>query len=58
MSDSHATAVDSAEQHHPQLRHHFADMEQQKNTASLGMWLFLFTAIYWWGSAGATLVEH
>ena len=48
MSDSHATAVDSAEQH-PQLRHHFADMEQQKNTASLGMWLFLVTEIMFFG---------
>ena len=48
MSDSHATAVDNAEQH-PQLRHHFADMEQQKNTASLGMWLFLVTEIMFFG---------
>lgn len=48
MSDSHATAVDTAESH-PQLRHHFADMEQQKNTASLGMWLFLVTEIMFFG---------
>ena len=48
MSDSHATAVDTAESH-PQLRHHFANMEQQKNTASLGMWLFLVTEIMFFG---------
>ena len=48
MSDSHATAVDTATPP-PQLRHHFADMEQQKNTASLGMWLFLVTEIMFFG---------
>src|SRR5438045_4963555 len=48
LSDSHATAVDTAESH-PQLRHHFANMEQQKNTASLGMWLFLVTEIMFFG---------
>ena len=47
MTDSHATAVDTAEA--PQLRHHFADMEQQKNSASLGMWLFLVTEIMFFG---------
>jgi hypothetical protein len=29
------------EQHGPELRHHFADAEQQRNAASLGMWVFL-----------------
>jgi cytochrome c oxidase subunit III len=48
LSDSHATAVDTATPP-PQLRHHFADMEQQKNTASLGMWLFLVTEIMFFG---------
>jgi cytochrome c oxidase subunit 3 len=31
--------------HNPELRHHFADMDQQRNSASLGMWLFLVTEI-------------
>jgi cytochrome c oxidase subunit 3 len=48
LSDSHATAVDTSTPP-PQLRHHFADMEQQKNTASLGMWLFLVTEIMFFG---------
>ena len=48
MSDSHATAVQDAE-HHPALQHHFADMQQQKNAASLGMWLFLVTEIMFFG---------
>ena len=46
--DSHATTVDN-ELHHPELRHHFADMQQQKNAASLGMWLFLVTEIMFFG---------
>ena len=36
-------------EHNPALRHHFADMTQQKNSASLGMWLFLVTEIMFFG---------
>ena len=48
MADSHATAVEAVAAN-PELRHHFADMEQQKNAASLGMWLFLVTEIMFFG---------
>lgn len=48
MADSHATALQDAA-HNPELRHHFADMQQQKNAASLGMWLFLVTEIMFFG---------
>ena len=48
VSDSHASAVDT-EVPSPELRHHFADMQQQKNAASLGMWLFLVTEIMFFG---------
>jgi len=44
----HATAVEPAGAN-PELRHHFADMEQQRNAASLGMWLFLVTEIMFFG---------
>ena len=37
------------EAHNPALRHHFADEQQQKNAASLGMWLFLVTEIMFFG---------
>lgn len=47
MAD-HATAVE-AQGANPELRHHFADMEQQKNASSLGMWLFLVTEIMFFG---------
>lgn len=33
----------------PELRHHFADVEQQRNAASLGMWWFLGTEIMFFG---------
>src|ERR1700722_15070688 len=34
---------------HTELLHHFADAQQQKNAASLGMWLFLVTEIIFFG---------
>ena len=35
--------------HNPELQHHFADMEQQRDASSLGMWLFLATEIMFFG---------
>jgi cytochrome c oxidase subunit 3 len=35
--------------HNPELRHHFADMEQQTNAAIMGMWVFLITEIMFFG---------
>lgn len=37
------------EQHGPELRHHFVSAEQQRNAASLGMWVFLGTEIMFFG---------
>jgi cytochrome c oxidase subunit III len=37
------------EQLHPELLHHFADAQQQRNSASLGMWVFLGTEIMFFG---------
>jgi cytochrome c oxidase subunit 3 len=36
-------------EHHPALRHHFVSLEQQKETSTLGMWLFLLTEIMFFG---------
>jgi len=36
-------------EHEEGLRHQFADMEQQRNAASLGMWIFLGTEIMFFG---------
>ncbi len=53
MHDSQATTgpvtTMEHEAHNPALLHHFADAQQQKNAASLGMWLFLVTEIMFFG---------
>ncbi len=37
------------EHHPPYLRHHFADANQQRESAKLGMWIFLLTEILFFG---------
>ena len=51
MSDSHAVATAEAghEEHPAYLRHHFVSLEQQNETSSFGMWLFLLTEIMFFG---------
>jgi cytochrome c oxidase subunit 3 len=53
MSDSHAVATAEAghdhHEHPAYLRHHFVSLEQQQETASFGMWLFLLTEIMFFG---------
>jgi len=41
--------VEHEHQDRPELRHHFADVVQQRNAASLGMWWFLGTEIMFFG---------
>src|SRR4051812_14009206 len=45
--DSREQALHSG--HHPDLQHHFDDMEQQKEASSLGMWVFLAQEIMFFG---------
>ena len=45
--DSREEALHSG--HHPDLQHHFDDMEQQKEASSLGMWVFLAQEIMFFG---------
>src|ERR1044071_1765862 len=35
--------------HHSPLAHHFEDLEQQKDAATLGMWAFLATEVLFFG---------
>lgn len=35
--------------HHPDLAHHFEDIDQQHEAASLGMWAFLITEVMFFG---------
>ena len=48
MHDSQATTIQH-EEHNQALVHQFSDAKQQKNAASLGMWLFLATEIMFFG---------
>ena len=47
MADTSALATQEHE--HSDLQHHFADMEQQKEASTLGMWVFLGTEIMFFG---------
>jgi cytochrome c oxidase subunit 3 len=51
--DSQAIATHPEEhaehEHSPYLRHHFANLEQQRETSTFGMWLFLLTEIMFFG---------
>jgi cytochrome c oxidase subunit III len=42
LADTHASI-------HPDLAHHFDNMEQQREATSLGMWIFLVTEIMFFG---------
>jgi cytochrome c oxidase subunit III len=39
----------AVESHNPALRHHFVDMEQQREASTLGMWVFLATEVMFFG---------
>ena len=49
MSDNTLIGLHHEEQHRPELLHHFATEEQQRNSASLGMWIFLATEVMFFG---------
>jgi cytochrome c oxidase subunit 3 len=47
LADTHV--VDAEHAHSPHLRHHFDDMDQQFDSATFGMWVFLLTEIMFFG---------
>jgi len=51
LSDSQAAVQNPAHAggHSPALLHHFADEQQQRDSASLGMWIFLATEVMFFG---------
>jgi len=49
LSDNTLIGLHHEEQHRPELLHHFATEEQQRNSASLGMWIFLATEVMFFG---------
>ena len=48
MAEAH-TAHAGAHAEPPELRHHFVDLPQQREAASLGMWVFLVTEVLFFG---------
>ena len=57
LADTHSTAV-AEHSHSPHLRHHFDDMEQQFDSATLGMWVFLLTEIMFFGGMFAAYTVY
>ena len=49
MATNEAAAIVPHEEPNPALLHHFVTEEQQKNAASLGMWLFLAQEVMFFG---------
>jgi cytochrome c oxidase subunit 3 len=49
LSDSTVVGLHHEEQHRPELLHHFAEPQQQRDAASLGMWIFLATEVMFFG---------
>ncbi|HKD17846.1 MAG TPA: cytochrome c oxidase subunit 3 family protein [Thermoanaerobaculia bacterium] len=45
MADAHAAAPAAP----PELRHHFVDLQAQREASSLGMWTFLVTEVLFFG---------
>jgi cytochrome c oxidase subunit 3 len=59
--DSQAIATPPEQEHAehpPYLRHHFATVEQQKETSTFGMWLFLLTEIMFFGGLFAAYLIY
>jgi cytochrome c oxidase subunit III len=44
--------------HEPELKHHFDDMDQQREAATLGMWLFLATEVLFFGGLFAAYMLY
>ena len=49
MADIEATGHVTSAAHAPGLKHHFDDFEQQLESSTLGMWVFLLTEIMFFG---------
>jgi cytochrome c oxidase subunit III len=49
LPDSTVVGLQHEEQQRPELLHHFADPQQQRDASSLGMWVFLATEVMFFG---------
>ncbi len=50
--------IRTAPVHEPRLRHHFDDLGQQREAATLGMWLFLSTEVLFFGGLFAAYMIY
>jgi len=50
--------IKTASVHEPELKHHFDDMGQQHEAATLGMWLFLATEVLFFGGLFAAYMLY
>jgi len=55
LPDAHSAVAAHA---HPALAHHFEDLEQQNEAATLGMWVFLVTEILFFGGLFVTYLVY
>jgi cytochrome c oxidase subunit 3 len=55
LPDAHGALTAHA---HPALAHHFEDLEQQNEAATLGMWVFLVTEILFFGGLFVTYLVY
>jgi cytochrome c oxidase subunit 3 len=56
LATSTASTPEAVAQH--SLQHHFADMEQQRDSSTLGMWIFLVTEIMFFGGLFAAYLIY
>jgi cytochrome c oxidase subunit 3 len=57
LSDSQIAVQNNAKAQE-NLKHHFADLEQQKATSTFGMWMFLITEVMFFGGMFATYLIY
>jgi cytochrome c oxidase subunit 3 len=51
-------AAHGGPRHHEALRHHFTDLDQQKEAAALGMWVFIAQEVLFFGGLFAAYVVY
>lgn len=58
MPEIAVVAHDDHHHHHPSLAHHFDNLAQQKEAATLGMWVFLVTEVLFFGGLFLTYMLY
>ena len=56
--DNHLAGPHGGHHHHPSMQHQFDSLEQQKESSTLGMWMFLVTEIMFFGGLFVSYVVY